>query len=109
MRGAERVVDVDLGERREPAGELGIVGGLAGVEAEVLEQADAARLERLDRGASGLADAVVREGDRRPHQLGEPRRDRPQAVGRIRRALRPAAVRRERQAGAGAPQLAQRG
>ena len=40
--GAERVVDVDVGQLRQRARELGVVVGLARLEADVLEQQDLA-------------------------------------------------------------------
>ncbi len=63
MRGREGVVDVELAEACELIGECRIVLLLAGVEAEVLEQEDAARLERRDRALRRLADAVLGERD----------------------------------------------
>ena len=63
MRGAEGVVDVEVGERREAAREIGVVGRLAGVEPEVLEQHHPARLE-LRYGRFDLStDAVVEQSD----------------------------------------------
>ncbi len=49
VRGAERVVDVDVGELGERACELRVVLGLAGLEADVLEHQDLARRELLRR------------------------------------------------------------
>ena len=49
MRRAERVVDVDVGERRELPGERGVVRLLARVEAHVLEHEDLAVDHALDR------------------------------------------------------------
>jgi hypothetical protein len=42
---AEGVVDIDLGQSRQLVREAGIVPFLPGVEAEVLEESDAARLK----------------------------------------------------------------
>ena len=47
VRGAERVVDVDVGELGERARELGVVARLARLEADVLEHQDLAVGERL--------------------------------------------------------------
>ena len=47
--GAERVVDVDVGERRQLAARLGVVALLAGLEADVLEQQHLAVAEPLRR------------------------------------------------------------
>ena len=44
MRRAERVVDVDVRERRERLRERRVVGFFFGVEPQVLEQDDAARV-----------------------------------------------------------------
>ena len=63
MRGAERVVDVDVAERRECRRERGIVRLFLGVEAQILEQDDAARRWRRPRSAAWRSDAVGREGD----------------------------------------------
>ena len=57
VRGAERVVDVDVGQRRVALGQLGVVLGLARLEADVLEHHDVA--VRARRRAS------ARERDRR--------------------------------------------
>ena len=63
VRRAEGVVDVDVGERRELPGERGVVRLLARVEAEVLEEEDAARRQRRDGLRRFGADAVGRERD----------------------------------------------
>ena len=75
VRRAERVVDVDVDALGELLGEAGVVLLLFRVEAQVLEQHDAGRAG----GGDCRADAVVGEGDGRAQELGQPRRDRPQA------------------------------
>ena len=87
VRGAERVVHVDVGELRQRGREGRVVGGLARVEAHVLEQQDVAVAQLGDRVLGHLADAVART-----------RR-------RARRAARPGARARARSdaAGSGAP------
>ena len=84
VRGAERVVDVDVGESGEGLRERRVVGLLAGVEAEVLEQQHFAGREggrprappraRRSRRRSGPAAAGARrtDGDGRERQLGLP-------------------------------------
>ena len=63
VRGAERVVDVDVGERGERLGELGVVGLLAGVEAHVLEHQDLAVDHALDRLLGLRPDGLGDEDD----------------------------------------------
>ena len=63
MCGREGVADVELAEARQRIGEVRIVGLLAGMEAQVLEQQHHARLQRLDRLLRRLADAVLGERD----------------------------------------------
>ena len=46
VRGAERVVDVDVGQRRQALREAGVVLLFFRMEAQVLEQHDAARAAR---------------------------------------------------------------
>ncbi len=58
VRGRERIVDVDVGERGERARELGVVALLALVEAQVLEHRDVAGLQRGDHLIGLRADAV---------------------------------------------------
>jgi hypothetical protein len=100
VRGAERVVDVGVGERGEAARELGIVCLLPGMEAEVLEQEDLARGEAL-RGLLGLRpDAVVHETDRRLQELGEPYGNRGERELGLALALRLAQMRGADHAGA---------
>ena len=61
VRRAERVVDVDVGQRGELPGEGRIVLLFLGVEAQVLEQHHAALAGGIDRRLRLLADAVVGE------------------------------------------------
>ena len=76
VRGPERVVHIEVGERGEPARELRVVCGLAGLEAAVLEQQHLARLEvrgkRLDLGPGHPGG----QGHRGPEKVGEARGDR---------------------------------
>ena len=60
VRGAERVVDVDVGERGERARELGVVGCLARLEAHVLQQQDLARRRAPRRAPDARAPTTVR-------------------------------------------------
>jgi hypothetical protein len=76
VRGAEGVVDVEVGELGEPLRELRVVLGLAGLEAAVLEQQDIALAERLGRGPDLVADDTGRERDVGPQEPREPRGDR---------------------------------
>ena len=76
VRGAERVVDVDVAVRRERARELLVVGLLAGMEAQVLEHRDLAVAQVADDLARAVADRLVGERDVELEQLGEPRGDR---------------------------------
>ena len=74
VRSAERVVHVDVRELCESGGECVVVVGLAGVEAEILEQQHVAVCERAD-GLLGLGPhAVACEGDWAPEQLAQARR-----------------------------------
>ena len=101
VRGAECVVDVDVGEGGELPGEAGIVGFFFGVEAEVLEQEDLARLELARHFFGDLAYAVGREGDVDAfseflvEELAEAVDDRAHGVFRIGLALGAAEVRGE--------------
>ena len=91
VRAAERVVHVDVRQRGELLGERGIVLFLGGVEAQVLEQEDAAgRERRRPPGSAGGPDAVVGEGDGRAEERRRARR-RPGAGSCRGRACRRAA------------------
>ncbi len=64
MRGGEGVVDVEIAERGELAGEGGVVFLLGGVEAQILEQRDLARRQPGDDRLGRRAAAILGEGDR---------------------------------------------
>ena len=96
VRGAERVVHVGVGERRQLAGQLGIVLGLASLPAGVLEHEHAARAELLDPAPYLRADHLRRLEHRGVDQLAEPVRHRPQRGLRI-AALGPPQVRAQDQ------------
>ena len=81
--GAEGVVDIVREGRRQLRGEFGIIGLLARVEAEVLQQQEGAGLGVGD----GRIEAVLDKTNRAPEGLGEDRRHRGQAVGRVRNPL----------------------
>ncbi len=82
VSGAERVVHVDVGERRERPCEVGLVGGLAAFVANVLEHEDLPGVQPLGEHLRRAADDVVGEcdlpagelaqaiGDRAHRQLG---------------------------------------
>ena len=93
---AEPVGDERVGERGELVGEraaLGVVlAGLAGVEADVLQQRDLAVGEAVDRRAGRVADGVGGERDVGAEQLAEPGGHRAQRVAVLGRALRAAEV-----------------
>ena len=98
VRRAERVVDVGVrsGPPRPPR-TRGRWSSSAGVEAQVLEQHDAARHRPGPApAATGSPIAVGREDHRAAEQLRQARRDRPQRELGIRGPLRPAQVRSRR-------------
>jgi hypothetical protein len=99
VRRAERVVDVDVGERRVAAGEALVVLGLAGIEADVLEHDQLALGHRVEVGG----DRHVR-AEQRAQALGH----RTQGELRI-PSLRPPQVRGEHEPRALAPKLLDRG
>ena len=94
MRDRERIVDIDVAQRRQLIGEGRIALLLAGVEAQVLQERHAAVLQRVDDGMGKAADAVGGE----PH-LDAPQRlrqrfaDRGEAHRVLRLALGPAEMR----------------
>ena len=96
MGGAEGVVDIDVGQRGELAGQRFVVLLLALVQAAVLEQHDLARLH---------FDAIDPVGDQRhfaAEQFAQARGDRRQRVFRLERAFgRTTQVRRHHHGGAG--------
>ena len=82
--GPEGVVHVQVGERREALGELGIVASLAGLEAAVLEHQHLARGE-LPREAPDLGPRDSRgQSHARPEQLPEPGGHRRHGQGGVR-------------------------
>ncbi len=93
VSGAERIVDVDIGEPRQGLGEGRIVCLLGGMEPQVLEEDDIAvghaRDQRLDAGAH----AVGRHRDGGAEQLREPDGRGPQRALRSDPALGAAEVR----------------
>ena len=90
MDRSERVVDVRVGQLREPPGERRIVPFLPGIEPQVLEQHD--RSVRQDAGRH------LRDGDHLPAQeLAEPRPDRREAEIRSGLTLRATQVRCQHQ------------
>ena len=76
MDDPEAVGDEAVGETGQLVGERAaqvvVLAGLAGVEADVLEQGDVAVTEARDRLGRRRADGVVGERDRRAEQLTEP-------------------------------------
>jgi len=103
VRGAEGVVDVDaVGQARERAGELGVVRGLAGLEAHVLQQQRVAVAQRARRRLDLVADDTGRQRD--AEVLGDGR----QRQRRVRRALGPPEVGDEHEPRARRAQLVER-
>ncbi len=104
MDRAEAVAHVHVREGGEPVGELtalGVVlGGLAGVEAQVLDDRDLAGLEAVDRVVGGGADGVLGERDRGAEEFGEPLGGRQQREGQVRSTLGAAQVRGDDHLGA---------
>ncbi len=93
MGGPERVVDVRVGQRRQGLREFRLVGLLARVEAQVLQEQDVPRIEALDDALDFRADAVVHETHRARERLREGRRDRRERELRLALAFRLAQVR----------------
>ena len=71
VRGRERVVDVEIAQRGQPARESGIVRLVLLVIADVFEQEDLARLQPVHGLDRRLADAVFGELDFPAHPLPE--------------------------------------
>src|SRR2546429_9867331 len=90
MGGAERVVDIQIGERRERGGKLRIVFLFLCVEPEIFKQnhATARRMDAVDRTLHGVTDALVDEPDRTSEKRREPPRNGLQRELRIFFALR---------------------
>ncbi len=93
MRGAERVVDVELRKGGQRLGELGIVLFLFLVEADVLQQHDVAGLHLRDALLGILADDVLGQHDRLAQLFGQAGGDGGQGVLHIELALGAAQVR----------------
>ena len=90
----KRIVDVEIGERRESIGEGGIVRLLARVEAQVLQQRDIAGRKRSHGGLSPIADAIGDEAHREATECLRKRfGKRAERHGRHGLALGPAEVR----------------
>ncbi len=89
MRRAEGIVDVDVGIGRQRLRELGVVGLLLGVEAQVLEQDRLARLEAGDGVDGADAERVAGHAHGSAQQVRQAQRDRTQAEGVVDLALRP--------------------
>ena len=83
MRGAERVVDVDVGELGELRGELGVVLRLTLLVADVLEHEDVAGREVVGERSHVVADDRRRERHVGPGELGESIRRRAQRQLRL--------------------------
>jgi hypothetical protein len=89
VRGAERVVDVEVGEVGQRGGELRIVRLLLGVEAEVLEHQQVARTQLLDGHLDSGSERVAGHPHRAAEELAEAVGDRLQAESVVHLALRP--------------------
>src|SRR6202022_3941070 len=76
--GREGVVDEDLAQLSQLPSEVSVVGLLARVEADVLEQQELSPAEAAGGGPGGLADAVLGERHLSAQQVAEPVRNRPQ-------------------------------
>ena len=101
VRGPERVIHVEVRQRRELRRERRIVLLLLGVEPQVLEQHHLVVCVRLRHGrARRFADAVGGEDDRAPEQLRQARDHRREAVLGHRLAFRAPEVRGEDDRGA---------
>ena len=86
VRGPEGVVDVGVARGREGGRERGVVGLLAGVEPQVLEQHHAAGAGLRQGRGHRLADGVGSEDHAAVEKLGQALGDRPQGEGGIRGA-----------------------
>ena len=93
VRRTERVIHIDVRQRRQLAGKRRIVLLFLRVEPQVLEQDDAAIRRTVDGRLGRLADAVLRERDRAVQQRRQPFGHRLQRVLRIGLSLRPPEVR----------------
>src|SRR6266849_10326159 len=96
MRRREGVVDIEIAERGELAGEGRGVLLLLGMEAQILEQRDATLGKRVDDALRRRADAILGESDGAPAQGGGERRyQRAQREGGVRLALGAAEMRHD--------------
>ena len=80
MSGTEGIVDIDLAQGCQRLGELRLVGGLPGVETQVLQQQNAAVGEALELRLRLRSDTVICQRYIPSQQLPEVLRDRLQAV-----------------------------
>ena len=108
VRGAERVVHVDISQPSQRARELLVVLLLGGVEAQVFEQRDLTGAQSRHQRFGLGADAIGRHRHVGAESVGEQRADRFQAEGWIGLAFRPAEVRREHHAAAVLQRVANR-
>ena len=112
VHGAERVVDVDVGEGGQPVGQLAarrvVLRRLGGLEPDVLQQQDVAVGQCGRLGGRVVTGDVRRERHGRTEELRQPRRHRREGELRVGRSLGPAEVRGDDDAGAGVAQGLQR-
>ena len=92
MRGAERIVHIEVAQRGQLSGKGRIVFRFAGMESDVLQHHDVAVAHSLHRGLDRRADAVVHVFDRPAHQGGQPVGERRRAIGIVHLAFRAAEV-----------------
>ena len=97
--GAERVVHVDVAVRGQDASEAVVVGLLARVEAQVLEQRDLTAAQIADDLAGAVADRLVGQHDLAAEQLGQAGGHRLERELGLDLAVGPAEVRAEDDAG----------
>ena len=95
VRGAERVVDINLRQRRKLLSEGGVVFLLLLVEADVFQQQHLAVLQRGRLGLRVGTDDVGRQRDVLAQQLGQALGDGRKRIFRVEFALRAAHVRAE--------------
>ncbi len=108
MRRSESVVDVEVGERRQPIGEGAVVRLLSGIEPEILEQNHLSGLDVRANGRGGLSYNLVERHHVAAKQLRQAvgHRSQPQVLDD--RALRATEVRREHERGSPVEELVQR-
>ena len=92
VRRTERVVDIDFRQRGKRLGEIGVVLGLARLEADVLEQEQLAGLQRRGLGLRVVADDVPGHRDRLAEQLAQAGRHRREGELGLHFALRTSEV-----------------